>query len=125
MTNKTISGDWELVEEKGLQKRLMNLPEAARFDEITALIERDIVMGVKLANSVLKHKIYFERLLELGLDKANASEIELWLNNSVTHLGFRRVIAILSNKLSSNPQAVAKASYWMPKFLPKGNEQAV
>ncbi|QSJ19055.1 hypothetical protein JYQ62_10125 [Nostoc sp. UHCC 0702] len=109
---------------KALQLRLMNLPESAQFNEINAILDRDSSIGLKLANALLKNKKYFEVLLERGLEKANASDIELWLKYLLPRLGFRRVIAILSQKLSEQPQQVAKASYWLPKFLPKGNEQA-
>ncbi|MCC5663465.1 hypothetical protein LC653_05830 [Nostoc sp. CHAB 5784] len=109
---------------KALQQRLMSLPEEAQFDEISAILDRNSVIGLKLANAILKNKRYFEILLERGVAEANASEIELWLKYLLPRLGFRRVIAILSGKLSEQPQEVRKASYWLPKFLPKGNEQA-
>ncbi|MBE9202030.1 MULTISPECIES: hypothetical protein [unclassified Nodularia (in: cyanobacteria)] len=123
MTSRFIT-DKDLSDHKALQRRLMSLPESDQFDEINSLVDRDSVIGLKLANAVLKNKNYFEVLLERGLEKANASEIELWLKYLLPRIGFRRVIAILSNKLSQQPQQVAKASYWLPKFLPKGNEQA-
>ncbi len=124
MTNNSIIFDRHFEEENALKKRLNGLTEPVQFDEINALIERDIISGLKVANVILKNKKYFEILLERGLEKANASEIELWLKYLLPHLGFRRVIAILSNKLSKQPEAVAKALYWLPKFLPKGNDQA-
>lgn len=109
---------------KALQLRLMNLPKEAQFNEINTILDQDSRIGLKLANAILRNKKYFEVLLEQGLEKADASEIELWLKYLIPRLGFRRVMAILSNKLSEQPQQVAKASYWLPKFLPKGNEQA-
>ncbi|MEH2465131.1 hypothetical protein [Nostoc sp.] len=123
MTSRFIT-DRNFEDYKALQRRLMSLPEEAQFDEINAIIARNFVIGLKLANTVLKNKRYFELLLEQGLEKANASDIELWLKYLLPRLGFRHVIAILSNKLSENPQAVDKASYWLPKFFPKGNKQA-
>ncbi|MBO3457154.1 hypothetical protein G7B40_029330 [Aetokthonos hydrillicola Thurmond2011] len=123
MTSRFItSKDFE--DHKGLQQRLMNLPESEQFDEINSLLDRNFVIGLQFANAILKDKKYFELLLQRGLEKANASEIELWLKYLVPRIGFRRIIAILSNKLSQEPTQVAKASYWLPKFLPKGNEQA-
>ncbi len=110
---------------KALQRRLMSLGEEAQFDEINAILARNFVIGLKLANAVLKNKRYFELLFDQGLEKANASDIELWLKYLLPRLGFRRVIAILSHKLSENPESVNKASYWLPKFLPKDNKQAV
>ncbi len=50
--------------------------------------------------------------------------IELWLKYLIARLGFKKVIAILSNKLSDHPQEVEKAIYWLPKFLPRDNAKA-
>jgi hypothetical protein len=119
-----FSTDKDLEDYKALQRRLMSLPEEAQFNEINALLDRDSLTGLKLANTVLKNKKYFELLVERGLEEADASEIELWLKYLLPRLGFRRIMAILSNKLSEHPQKVDKASYWLPKFLPQGNEQA-
>lgn len=117
--------DKDFEDHQSLQKKLMSLPEEAQFDEINAILDRDSVIGLKLANVILKKKRYFEILLERGIAEANASEVELWVKYLLPRLGFRRVMAILSDKLSENPHAVDKASYWLPKFLPKGNKQAV
>ncbi|MBD2252289.1 hypothetical protein [Nostoc parmelioides] len=116
--------DQDFADHKALQQRLMNVEESVQFDEINALLDRDSVIALKLANALLKNKKYFEMLLERGLEKANASEIEIWLKYLLPRIGFRRVIAMLSHKLSEHPQQVVKALYWLPKFLPQGNEQA-
>lgn len=123
MTSQFIT-DQDFQDYQALRLKLMSLPESDQFNEINGILERDSVIGLKFANSVLKNKKYFEILLEQGLEKANASEIELWLKYLLPPIGFRQVIAILSNKLSQHPQQVAKALYWLPKFLPKDNEQA-
>ncbi|MEH2373276.1 hypothetical protein [Nostoc sp.] len=117
-------GDKDFEDHKALQRRLMSLPQEAQFNEINAILDRDSLIGLKLANAVLKNKRYFEILLERGVAEANASEIELWLKYLLPRLGFRRVMAILSDKLSEHAQEVRKASYWLPKFLPKNNDQA-
>ncbi|MBD2693882.1 hypothetical protein [Anabaena catenula] len=124
MTSRVIA-DHDFENHKALQDRLMSLPEEARFDDISVILDKSSLIGLKLANAVLKNKTYFEILLERGLETANASSIELWLKYLLPRLGYRRVIDILSDKLNSeHPQQVAKASYWLPKFLPKGNERA-
>jgi hypothetical protein len=117
--------DKDFKDHKALQRRLTSLPEEAQFDEINVILDRDSVIGLKLANAILKNKKYFEILLERGVAEANASEIELWLKYLLPRLGFRRVMGILYDKLSEHPQEVRKALYWLPKFLPKGNEYAV
>lgn len=117
----------QLIGEKDLKQKLMNLSEEDRFNEINALIDQNFSIGLKLANVVLKNKKHFELLLERGLEQANASDIQVWLKYLIPRLGFRRVIAILSQKLSQNPEQVAqvnKASYWLPKFLPSEQEKS-
>jgi hypothetical protein len=123
MTSQFTTTDINFQDQTALQQRLINFPEEDRFNEINAILDRNVVVGLKLVN-LLKNRKYFNLLLERGLEKANASEIEIWLKYLVPHIGFRRVIAILSSKLSEQPDAVDKALYWLPKFLPKGDRQA-
>jgi len=123
MTSQFTTTDISFQDQTALQQRLINFPEEDRFNEINAILDRNVVVGLKLVN-LLKNRKYFSLLLERGLEKANASEIEIWLKYLVPHIGFRRVIAILSSKLSEQPDAVDKALYWLPKFLPKGDRQA-
>jgi hypothetical protein len=123
MTSQFTTTDINFQDQTALQQRLINFPEEDRFNEINAILDRNVVVGLKLVN-LLKNRKYFNLLLEKGLEKANASEIEIWLKYLVPHIGFRRVIAILSSKLSEQPDAVDKALYWLPKFLPKGDRQA-
>ncbi len=123
MTSQFTTTDINFQDQTALQQRLRNFPEEDRFNEINAILDRNVVVGLKLVN-LLKNRKYFNLLLERGLEKANASEIEIWLKYLVPHIGFRRVIAILSSKLSEQPDAVDKALYWLPKFLPKGDRQA-
>jgi hypothetical protein len=124
MTTQVIA-DHDFENLKTLQDKLMSLPEESRFDDINIILNQNSLIGLKLANAVLKNKKYFEILLERGLERANASSIELWLKYLLPRLGYHRVIDILSEKLNSeHRQQVAKASYWLPKFLPKGDEKA-
>ncbi len=123
MTSQFSSTERGFDERETLQ-HLMSLPEEDRFHEIDALLDQDSAMALKLANTALRNKQYFELLFERGLEKANASEIELWLKYLIARLGFKRVIAILSSQLSAHPQEVEKAIYWLPNFLPKNNDKA-
>jgi len=102
---------------------LMNLSEEEQFHQVYALLEKDIVEALKLANSTLRGKKYFQDLLERGLEVADASEIEVWLKYLVPRLGMRYVINILGGKLIEQPQRVNKAMYWLPKFLNRTNER--
>ena len=83
------------------------------------MLQQDIVAALKLANSNLKDKKYFENLLEKGLESANASEIEIWLRYLIPRLGFRYVVNILEKKVESQPEQVQKALYLVAKILEK------
>ena len=102
---------------------LMNLSEEEQFHQVCALLEKDVIEALKLANSTLRSKKYFQDLLERGLEVADASEIEVWLKYLVPRLGMRYVINVLEGKLIEQPQQVNKAMYWLPKFLNRTNEK--
>ena len=102
---------------------LASLSEEQQFERVCVLLEKDIVEALKVANSTLKSKKYFQDLLERGLEVADASEIEVWLRYLVPRLGMRYVINVLEGKLIEQPQQVKKAMYWLPKFLNWTNEK--
>jgi hypothetical protein len=97
--------------------------EVQQFERVCVLLEKDIVEALRVANSTLKSKKYFQDLLERGLEVADASEIEVWLRYLVPRLGIRYVINVLESKLIEQPQQMKKAMYWLPKFLNKTNEK--
>jgi hypothetical protein len=90
--------------------------EVQQFERVCVLLEKDIVEAIRVANSTLKSKKYFQDLLERGLEVADASEIEVWLRYLVPRLGIRYVINVLESKLIEQPQQLKKAMYWFPKF---------
>lgn len=104
---------------------LMSLLEEQQFDRVCMLLEKDIIEALRVANSTLKSKEYFQALLERGLEVADASEIEVWLRYLVPRLGMRYVINVLEGKLIEQPQQVKKAMYWLPKFLNRANDKEV
>jgi len=104
---------------------LLSLSEEQQFERVCVLIEKDIVEALRVANSTLKSKKYFQDLLERGLEVADASEIEVWLRYLVPRLGMRHVINVLEGKLIEQPQQVKKAMYWLPKFLNRANDKEV
>lgn len=99
--------------------------EAQQFDRVCVLLENDIIEALRVANSTLKSKKYFQDLLERGLEVADASEIEVWLRYLVPRLGIRYVINVLEGKLVERSQQVKKAMYWLPKFLNRTNDKEV
>jgi hypothetical protein len=101
----------------------MNLSEEEQFQQVCTLLEKNIIEALKLANSTLRSKKYFQDLLARGLEVADASEIEVWLKYLVPRLGMRYVINVLEGKLIEQPQQVNKAMYWLPKFLNRANDK--
>ncbi|MEE3717427.1 hypothetical protein V2H45_11755 [Tumidithrix elongata RA019] len=97
--------------------------EEQLFERVCVLLEKNIAEGLRVANSTLKSKKYFQDLLERGLEAADASEIEVWLKYLVPCLGMRYVINLPESKLVQQPQQVKKAMYWLPKFLNRANEK--
>ena len=102
---------------------LTRLSEEQQFDRVCVLLEKDFVGALRLANSTLKSKKYFQDLLERGLEVADASEIEVWLRYLMPRLGMRYMINVLEGKLIEQPQQVKKAMYWLPKFLNWTNDK--
>jgi hypothetical protein len=104
---------------------LVRLSEEQQFERVCMLLDKDIVEALRVANSTLKSKKYFQDLLERGLEVADASEIEVWLRYLVPRLGMRYVINVLEGKLIEQPQQVKKAMYWLPKFLNRVNKKEI
>ena len=104
---------------------LASLSEEQQFERVCVLLEKDFVEALRLANSTLKSKKYFQDLLESGLEVVDASVIEVWLKYLVPRLGMRYVINVFEGKLIEHPQQVKKAMYWLPKFLNRGNNKEI
>jgi hypothetical protein len=102
---------------------LIDLSEEEQFNGICALLEKDTVEALRVANSTLKSKKYFQNLLERGLESANASEIEIWLKYLIPRLGIKYVTNVLLGKVAEQPEQVKKALYWLQKFLNNSSEK--
>lgn len=111
------------VWERELARELRQLPEPERFQFIAELLKHNPV-ALKLANSCLRERRYFEQLLRHGLDTADARSIESWLECVVPRLGFKRVIALLLAEMDRNTQAVDQAIYYLRGFAPYHDSRA-
>jgi uncharacterized protein (DUF433 family) len=109
--------------ERELARQLRALPEPERIQFLEEFIEKDI-LGLKFANACVREKSFFEKLLRQGLANADASSISIWLESVVPRLGFNRVLAILTEEVERDPQAVDKALYWMRRFVPANDPAA-
>ncbi len=108
--------------ERELRLLLGKQPEEERFQFIQELLSYDLIVGLKLAQTCLQKEQFFEQILEQGLQTADASTLQFWLECVVPRLGMRRVIAILTQKLETDAVAVTKALYWLPRLLPKDDK---
>ncbi len=110
--------------ERELLCRLRAMPEEARFNIVRRLLLQNKQMGLLMASGALQQPRYFEEILEMGLKVGNASTILPWLECAVPKLGFRRVVSSLSSRIETEPEAVANAVYWMPRFKPQNDPKA-
>ena len=110
--------------EKELLKQLRRLPEEARYNFVRKLLQQDKRIGLLMASGSLQQKRYFQEILEIGFKEGNASTILPWLECAVPKLGFRQVVSSLDSRIDSEPEAVANAIYWMPRFKPQNDPEA-
>ena len=111
--------------ERQVANQLRSLGEEARYPYILQALQRDVVVGLRLANACLREKKYFEDIFLQGLQTADASEIQFWLKAVVSRLGFRRVVALLLETQKESPRTVEKALYWLPQYLPQNDSEAL
>jgi hypothetical protein len=76
-------------------------------------------VGLRVANRVLRDRAQFEALLRDGLNPhvANASTIRDWLKETMSRLGAKPVIEIVGERMKDDPDAVARALYWLPSLV--------
>ena len=108
------------VRERELARRLRELPEEDRFTFIRTLLDKDFEVGLVLASACLRDKNYFKAILDYGL-KNHSSRIELFLKRVIPRLGFRKVLHLITDKLSTEPKAVEHAAYYLWVFRPKND----
>jgi len=110
--------------EQDFLRRLREIPEETRYAIIQRLLEKSHWLGLIMANGSLQNPRYFEAILQMGFKVGDASSIRFWLDCTVPKLGFRKVVCMLIALMGTNPVAVAKAIYWMPRFKPQNNPKA-
>ena len=92
-------------------KNFSHLSEEQQFNEVCLLLKQDIVAALKIANSTLRDKKYFQELLEKGLESADVSEIEIWLKYLIPRLGLRYIINVLEKRVRAQREQVEKTLY--------------
>lgn len=99
------------VEETRLAQDLRRLPGEEAFAFINDYVQADPVVGLMLANRVLREPRYFEQILREALLNPDASGIRYYIDACIPRLGPERVLAIFEETLESNFRAAQKALY--------------
>lgn len=76
------------------------------------------------ARRCVEDKERFRRLLEWGLDHANATSVGSFLELAVEQLGIRYVLRTLSARIDSNPASVEKALYCLSPAIRPGDQNS-
>jgi hypothetical protein len=76
------------------------------------------------AKRCVPDKERFRRLLEWGLDHANASSVGSFLELAVEQLGIRFVLRTLGARVDSNPAAAEKALYCLATAIRPGDQNS-
>jgi hypothetical protein len=111
------------VRERGLARRLRELPEEERFAFIRTLLDKDYEVGLVLARACLRDKKYFEAILNIGFKTVHLPYIDSWLKCVVPKLGFRKVVHLVTDKLDTEPDGVQRAAYYLWYFRPKNDQK--
>lgn len=110
--------------EKEIARKLREMPEGEAFQFILDLLHIHEIAALELAQKGLRNREYFRELLTLGLQRADASGIQRWLECVIPHLGMRRVLTFLTTQIDQYPDGVARALYFLPQMLPASDVRA-
>ncbi len=102
---------------RDLKRALRQHPEDARFQFICEVIAERRGLGLRLANSCLRERKYFEALLQEALRTSDASSIRTWLKCILPRLGVVRVLGAVKKLMDADPRVVDSVLYWMPVFM--------
>jgi hypothetical protein len=80
-------------------------------------------VGLWLAKTCLKNKQSLEAILVRGLELGDASTVKYWIEAVIHGLGFRKVLRLVSERISTDPESVIKAEYHLRKWIPEGNRR--
>jgi len=124
-----IAGAGDSDVERKLGASLRKLPEEKRLQIVQELIgvkdSKCFRAALRFVKSSLHQPKSLITILNQGLEQADASVIRDWIGAVVPGLGFRRVVGELSRKVESDPKSVIRARYWLPRWIPDGDESAV
>lgn len=113
--------------ERELAAEVKKLPEAERLQFINELmycgLPHCFPVALWLAKTCLKVRQSLEAILTQGLERGDASTVKYWIEAVIHGLGFRRVIRLVSERITTDPGSVIKAEYHLRKWIPKDNQK--
>lgn len=109
--------------ENQLAQALRPLSEEEKLAFINRLLAAPatVTSGLRLADRCLQSPDSMLAIITTGLNRRNISILPRWIGPFVPRVGFRRFIAYLRQRLTTDPKSVRDALYWMPDWIPLGD----
>jgi hypothetical protein len=112
-----VSGRRDSKREQALLRRLRALPQPQRMEVLAPLLEANLGAALVFVDRAQLSRAAYLAVLQQGLVQGNASSVKFWMKATVAHLGWRRVISVLREALTTNPRGGAFALYHVPYFF--------
>lgn len=109
--------------ERALTQRLRKMPEERAFSTVRRLIKLEPKVGLRIAGRVLQRPERIEQLLREGLKISNESTVRIWLEAAAQRLGAARVIQLVREQITTEPEVAERALYWLP-LIARSNREA-
>jgi hypothetical protein len=112
-----VAGRRDSKQEQALLCRIRALPKSQRMEVLAPLLSLNWWVALVLADRAQLLGGDYSAILRRGLAEADASSIKFWMKATLAHLGWRRVISVLREALTTNPRGAAFALYHVPYFF--------
>jgi hypothetical protein len=112
-----VSGRRDSKREQALLRRLRALPQAQRMEILAPLLEANLGTALVFVDRAQLSRAAYLAVLQQGLIRGNASSAKCWMKATLAHLGWRRVISVFREALTTNPRGAAFALYHLPYFF--------
>lgn len=112
-----VTGRRDSTQEQALLRRIRALPKSQRMEVLAPLLNLNWYVALVLADRAQLPRNDYLAILKRGLAETDASSIKFWLKATLAHLGWRRVISVLREVLTTNPRGAAFALYHVPYFF--------
>ena len=109
-----VSGRRGSKQEQILLRRIRALPQPQRMEILAPLLKTHWRGALLIADRAQLARVDYLTIFKQGLAEADASSIKFWLEATVRHIGWRKVISILREIAAPWPSPGAFALYHMP-----------